>query len=395
MNNKENSPFTPGSPVPVEFFVGRTEQIKELIRYIKQSANGKQENVFLIGSRGIGKSSLASFLLHFANNQENILGLHISLGRINTLEGMVRHILDQLLKEAQGKNWFKNIKDFFGKHIKEIGLFGISLGFNPPEEELKELTRRFPEVLYNLLEKIKKEKKGLLLILDDINGLAENTDFANWYKSFVDEIAIHYKHFPVFIILLGIPEKKDILAKQQPSLMRIFRIVAIEKLSDEEVKQFFTNTFTNAGIQIDKIAMQIMIHYSSGLPVLMQEIGDAIFWQDTDEIIDEKDAYAGLVNATEKVGQKYLDPNVYNAIRSPRYRSILRKLGRVRLNFHKKEIESLLNKDEKKVFNNFLMKMRKLGVIEPDIEGERGTYRFVNEIYRMYIWMESQATKNK
>ena len=141
--------------------------------------------------------------------------------------------------------------------------------------------------------------------------------------------------------------------------------------------------------------MQIMIHYSSGLPVLMQEIGDAIFWQDTDEIIDEKDAYAGLVNATEKVGQKYLDPNVYNAIRSPRYRSILRKLGRVRLNFHKKEIESLLNKDEKKVFNNFLMKMRKLGVIEPDIEGERGTYRFVNEIYRMYIWMESQATKNK
>ena len=131
MNNKENSPFTPGSPVPVEFFVGRTEQIKELIRYIKQSANGKQENVFLIGSRGIGKSSLASFLLHFANNQENILGLHISLGRINTLEGMVRHILDQLLKEAQGKNWFKNIKDFFGKHIKEIGLFGISLGFSP------------------------------------------------------------------------------------------------------------------------------------------------------------------------------------------------------------------------------------------------------------------------
>ena len=262
-------------------------------------------------------------------------------------------------------------------------------------QELKELTRRFPEVLYNLLEKIKKEKKGLLLILDDINGLAENTDFANWYKSFVDEIAIHYKHFPVFIILLGIPEKKDILAKQQPSLMRIFRIVAVEKLSDEEVEQFFNNTFTNAGIQIDKIAMQIMIHYSSGLPVLMQEIGDAIFWQDTDEIIDEKDAYAGLVNATEKVGQKYLDPNVYNAIRSPRYRSILRKLGRVRLNFHKKEIESLLNKDEKKVFNNFLMKMRKLGVIEPDIEGERGTYRFVNEIYRMYIWMESQATKNK
>jgi hypothetical protein len=41
MNNKENSPFTPGSPVPVELFVGRSEQIKELIRYIGQTSPGK------------------------------------------------------------------------------------------------------------------------------------------------------------------------------------------------------------------------------------------------------------------------------------------------------------------------------------------------------------------
>ena len=57
MNNKENSPFTPGSTVPVELFVGRSEQIKELIRYVGQISSGKQENVFLAGDRGIGKSS--------------------------------------------------------------------------------------------------------------------------------------------------------------------------------------------------------------------------------------------------------------------------------------------------------------------------------------------------
>lgn len=46
MNNKENSPFTPGSPVPVELFVGRSEQIEELVRYVGQISLGKQENVF-------------------------------------------------------------------------------------------------------------------------------------------------------------------------------------------------------------------------------------------------------------------------------------------------------------------------------------------------------------
>jgi hypothetical protein len=30
MNFKESSPFTPGSPAPLELFVGRTEQVNEM-----------------------------------------------------------------------------------------------------------------------------------------------------------------------------------------------------------------------------------------------------------------------------------------------------------------------------------------------------------------------------
>ena len=95
------------------------------------------------------------------------------------------------------------------------------------------------------------------------------------------------------------------------------------------------------------------------------------------------------------MGKKYLDPKVYRAVRSPRYRSILRKLARRPLscNFTKKDIEARLNEDEKKVFHNFLRRMKELGVIETDIERGRGAYKFVNEIYPIYIWMESQRAK--
>lgn len=193
MSNKENSPFTPGSPVPVELFVGRAEQITEILRYVKQASSGKQENVFLAGDRGVGKSSLASFLRYLVATRENVLGIHVFLGGVSTLEEMVRHILDQLLKETKEEACFKHISKFFGKYIKEVGLFGISVSFNPPEQDLKDLVRNFPEVLGNLLEKIKEEKAGLFIVLDDINGLVEKVEFANWYKSFVDEVATHYK----------------------------------------------------------------------------------------------------------------------------------------------------------------------------------------------------------
>ena len=89
---KENSPFTPGSPVPVELFVGREKQIKEIIKYVKQVEYGKQENVFLVGERGIGKSSLAAFLRYLVDG-ENFLAVHVFLGRVTSLEELVRCIL--------------------------------------------------------------------------------------------------------------------------------------------------------------------------------------------------------------------------------------------------------------------------------------------------------------
>jgi len=395
MNEKGNSPFTPGSPVPVELFVGRLEQINEIMRYIGQTSVGKQENVFLSGDRGIGKSSLASFLRYYVNTQTEIFGVHVFLGGVSTLEDMVHHIFEQILKESKSQPLFKNIGKFFGKYITQIGLFGISVSFTPPEKDLKELVRKFPEAINNLLKEIKDQKKGLFIILDDINGLVEKLEFADWYKSIVDEIATHYENFPVFIMLIGLPEKRDKLSNLQPSFMRIFRVIEIKKLSDKEVEDFISKAFEKVNMKIEPDAMKFMVHFSSGLPILMQEIGDATFWTDSDGIIDEKDAIKGILTATIKVGEKYLDPKVYRAIRSPRYKSILRKLGEIGISriFKKQDVEVKLDANEKKVFHNFLRKLKELGVIEVDLEEERGTYRFVNEIYPIYIRMESERFK--
>ena len=135
MNSKGESPFTPGSPVPVELFVGRSNQVEEILRYIDQALSGKQENVFLVGDRGIGKTSLASFIRSLAVNQKGFLGVHVFLGRVSTLEEMVHHIFDQILKEAKRQKWFSEITSLFGKYIKEIGLFGISVSFTPSRHD--------------------------------------------------------------------------------------------------------------------------------------------------------------------------------------------------------------------------------------------------------------------
>jgi hypothetical protein len=396
MNEKEYSPFTPGSPVPADLFVGRSGQITEVIRYIKQSRSGKQENIFLTADRGIGKSSLAAFIRQYVSDQENILAIHVFLGRVETLEELVRQIFDQLLKTSKGQKWFVNIAKFFGKYIQQVGLFGISVNFSPQEKDLKKVVSNFPEALYNLVDKIKSEKDALFIALDDINGLADKIEFANWYKSFVDEVATRYQNFPVSIMLIGLPEKKNRLATLQPSLMRIFRVVEIDTLSNKEVEDFLIKAFTRADIQLKPEALKLMVKYSSGLPLLMQEIGDATFWIESKKVIEKQAALKGIIEAASRIGQKYLDPKVYLTLRSERYRPILRKLGKpLSRYFTKAQIESRLNDKEKGVFHNFLRRLRELGIIELDLEKGRGAYRFINELYPVYIWLESEFYSKK
>lgn len=395
MSEKATSPFTPGNPVPVELFVGRAKQVTEAMEYIKQSTNGRQENIFLVGERGIGKTSISSFLRMWSQIDQNILSVHVFLGGVTTLEEMVRRIFEAVLKASQGETWFDKTKKLFGNFISEVGLFGVTIGFAPPKDNLYQLVRNFPQAVDTLITKISEEKKGLFIILDDLDVLSNTSEFANWYKSFADQIATSYSKFPLTMMMVGLPSMMDSLSNFQPSLMRIFRIIELENLNDDEVSDFFEKAFKKVNVPIEKEALDSLVMFSSGLPIIMQELGDATFWYDSDNIIDQKDAVGGVLMGAERIGKKYLDPQVYRALRSVKYHSILRKLAQrespLNRSFSRKDISPKLSESEAKVLDNFLRRLREQGIIQPDTEKERGVYRFVNDMYPVYFWLEASA----
>jgi hypothetical protein len=371
-------------------FVGREPQIAEIDRYLKQVRAGRQQNVFMIGDRGLGKTSLASFIVQYAESRYNLLGVHAFLGGIGSLDDVVKKVFDELLKRVEKETWAQKVRGLFGKNIEEVGLFGISVKFNPPADKLSALRKDFPQAITHFQRLIREEKQGMVIVLDDINGTLDNEGFANWFKSMTDKVAVSNPDFPVLFVLIGLPEKRDQLFAQQPSLMRIFQIMEIERLHDDEVSSFYTRAFADANIQVSQGALNSMIASASGLPILMQEIGDAVFWADRDGFVDEIDVLQGILDASERIGKKYLDPTFFNAVRSPRYRSIIRKIGKLlKPDFTKSEVEAELSAEEKRVLSNFIQKMRHLGIISPDHEAPRGHYRFVNRLNPVYLHLEA------
>lgn len=392
---KDYSPFSPGQPVPVEFFVGRLAEVQKLVDKVKATTAGKLQVTFLTGERGIGKSSLASFVRFIAELDHKVLGIHAFLGGVTSLEEMARRVFDRLLKESLGKSWESKIKHFFGDRIKQVGLFGVSVEFEAPDKDLRRMVHDFAPALRSLTKELKGEKNAILLILDDINGLANSPDFANWIKSLVDEIATSQEPLPLCLVQVGLEERRQSLVSLQPSLARVFDIIDIKVWSEQETHEFFKTAFSKVNVPVDDAALSFLSRFAGGLPVLAHEIGDAVFKEDTDNHIDQRDALNGMVVAADVVGRKHLEPQVFRAIRSVRYREILRKIAKepFAVSFKVRDLRPRLTDEEEKTFHNFLTRMKKLGVIQFDPEGGPGAYRFGNRLHYLYFWLEATRAK--
>jgi len=387
----KESPFTPGKPVPVEYFVARRKEIERLRRGIRQTLSGRNENIFITGERGIGKSSLAWYAHHLAE-KEGLLGAYCYMGPARSLEDVAGTVFQRLL-ESCDKSSFEKLKEAFRKYIKSVNLPFVGVEFTDNKSDLRELVNGFIPALCHVYEGAKENgKNGLLVIMDDLNGVTDLREFSMFLKSTVDSIATSRVRLPLLLILVGIPDRRQDLIKHQPSVARIFDIIDLPLMDESESREFFRKTFTEESITVANEAISLMVQLSGGYPMLMHEVGDAVFWQDTDKNIDPGDAKLGIMEAARTVGKKYIDPQISKVLRSKTYSSILWRIGKklpIGGAFKRQELLKEIPADEQKNLDNFLNRIKKLGIVD-DAE-VKGEYRFVNPLFHLYVWYEAKS----
>ncbi len=393
--NKGKSPFYPGQPVPVDLFIGRLTEITRIIRTIKQVEMGKPQAVFFSGEYGIGKSSLASFLRYYAERNNHILGIHVFLGGAETLGDVATKTVEAVIKQQiYEETKLEKIRNFLAKYIGQQSLFGVSINFDAIKADALNLSQGYLPFLKELLERLKDDNvKGIMLILDEINGITENKQFSHFIKGLVDENAVSKSPLPLLLMLCGVEERRKQMIDNHQPIERIFDVVEINPMNETEMKEFFTKTFNSVNMNVADDAMTLLCRYSAGFPKLMHIVGDSTFWLNNDAIVDKNDATAGIIEAAEEIGKKFVDQQIYNALHSSDYRSILAKLAKEKfdLSFKKGDIEKGLSESERKKFHNFLQRMKKLGLLKSG--EEYGEYIFTNRLARLYIQFKSLGNK--
>lgn len=398
---KSKSPFFPGQPVPVELFAGRKEQIEHIMtRGAGQVAHGKPTAIFIQGEYGIGKSSIANFIQRRAEMEQGLHGIYASLGGCRTLNDVAQSILEATVQSgAFHPDRSQKIKDWLAKYISDQEIFGVKLNL----ENLKNDAPSFSThsgLLSFLSETHSRLKesgiKGITLVLDEINGIAYDPLFANFIKGIVDTNALSKSPLPLLLVVCGVEEKRRELIKAHQPIDRIFDVVEIPAMNEAEMGAFFQKAFSEVKITVEPNALSALTQYSAGFPKMMHLIGDAAYWKDNDGIISFDDAAEAVMTAAEEVGKKYVDQQIYKALRTEEYHSLLHKIAQAALlstddGFIKEEVAAMLTADEKKRFNNFLQRMKKLKVLRSgDIDGQ---YFFNSRMVWFYIYLQSKRRK--
>ena len=389
---KGKSPFYPGQPVPGEFFVGRVKQIDHIMRRgVGQVEAGKPVAIYVEGEYGIGKSSIAGFVQWLAEREHGLHSIYAPLGSAETLEDVGAAVLEGTLRSgAFDPHRSEKVRNWLAKYIGDQSLFGVTVHAEALKKDAPTITSGMLHFLGEVVERLRETGvKGIFVVLDEINGIAANPKFAHFIKGIVDTNAMSRQPLPLLLMLCGVEEcRREMIRNHQP-IDRIFDVVQIEPMSQQEMRTFFEKAFDSVQIQVDSEALDLMIEYSAGFPKIMHLVGDSAFWLDQDAVISKADALQAVVAAADEVGKKYVDQQVYKALRSKDYRSILNKIAKTGLDmtFQRAEIAKGLTDAERKKFSNFLQKMKKLKVIRAG--GVQGEYVFNVRMVRLYIWLQS------
>ncbi len=381
-----SSPFRPGIRVNTNDFVGHEELIMDMIKRVNPLLEGEVVSYYIVGNRGMGKSSLSYYFSEILEKKFEIIPIHISNEGVSDLNTLIVQIIETLLNEISDKKWSKKILDFFGENVESVGFLNFSFKLKPKSDDyIESLVRHFDKFIKDILDSI-EDSNGLLIIIDDVNGLSENPDFANWFRRIYHELTFKYNNeIPLAFIITSFPENLNQLQVHNESFSRLFNHFDLSYLSMEDVKKFYKNKFSSVEIGINDEVLDLISKYSYGMPLMMQEIGESIYWLcDESKYIDLSLALTGIKEANRRIYSKYLNPIVID----DNYTYILEIIsdninGDDMTSFDINDFKDNLNNEEKTVLDIFLEIAIGNQVITKINQTNR--FKFNNPLYAIYL----------
>ncbi len=332
------NPFKPNSIVHPAMFVGRVDELKMIERCLFQTKNGNPQHFLIQGERGIGKSSLLTYVEAAGSgeltgpfgNRFSFLTVSIDLGGCGTQVEILRKIGRGLRSAIEPRQAVLETAKTFWNWLTNWEVLGVQYHKADTQLDAEQIAEELVQQIAGFCQ-LAVELDGVLILIDEADSPGIEAGLGGLLKLLTERLARRSCH-RVVIGLAGLPILLARLRDSHESSPRLFQIMRLEPLEKAERKAVVRIGLTDANkrnaqhTNITPDALTFLAELSEGYPHFVQQFSYSAFEQDTDDEIDEEDVGEGAFKvggALAQLGDKFFNEMYHARVSSEDYRRVL------------------------------------------------------------------------
>lgn len=254
----KNNPFTISFGKKPLQYISRISQTNEILDNFRQEESPNQIYM-LTGIRGSGKTVLMTQVSHLLEEDENWIVIEL-----NPMRDMLQSLAAKLYALPKMHAYFLKAK----LDLSAFGL-GASIECAPPVTDIE-------NALELMLEQIKKQKKRLLVTVDEVTNSEHVQAFTASFQIFIR------KNYPIYLLMTGLYENIHNLQNEK-SLTFLYRApkIVLEPLNITAIRKCYMDIF-----HIDIESAEQMAFLTKGYSFAFQVLG-FLYWNNKDKKIDD------------------------------------------------------------------------------------------------------------
>ena len=291
-NRDFDNPFKPGAGHMPPYLAGRKIEQNEFCELLKQKVILK--NMILTGLRGVGKTVLLRTLRPIAVRENWLwVGTDISESSSLTEENIALRLLTDIaittsgiviessalrrigFNEAIFTDEDSRSSNTDSTHVHRTLDFETLLGFYQQTPGLvSDKIKRVLEIVASVISKM--EWQGIVFAYDKAQNLSDHSNKEQYPLSLLLDVfqSIQRKDIPFMLVLTGLPTLHAKLVDARTYSERMFHIVELHKLNDEECREaiLFPIQEDNCPVKFDNQSVDVIVETSGGYPYFIQFI---------------------------------------------------------------------------------------------------------------------------
>jgi hypothetical protein len=273
------NPFRPGAGHMPPYLAGRQEETDEFRRLLRQDV--VLENMVLTGLRGVGKTVLLDTWKPEAIEKEWLwVGTDLSEASSVTEEAITIRLLTDLSVVTSSIVFDRTRQNLpgFGQETRElttnldfstlVALYGATPGL--VADKLKSVLK----IVWNCMQE--NPPHGIVFAYDEAQNLSDHSAKEQYPTALLLDVfqSIQKMEIPLLLILTGLPTLFPKLVEARTFSERMFRVVFLDRLSDEESREAIIKPITanKYPVKFDPESVELIVRNSGGYPYFIQFI---------------------------------------------------------------------------------------------------------------------------